>query len=409
MKVAKLIMITPSNNNKFYNMYANDDDDTFRVEYGRVGATAQIRTYPISKWDSTYRSKTKKGYIDNTELFVTENSANYKNKDKFLKTRSKEIIDVVNQLQNWANASVSENYTVSSENVTQKQVDKAQELLNEIAQFDLNSNNINEFNDMLLKFYSIVPRKMKNVNDFLLNINDSDLDKSRNDLISNEQDTLDVMTGQVKLNKAVPTDADNIDIDTDIISDAGLELEYVTDDTIINIIKDLMGQDANKFKNAYAVVNKNTQSKFDKHLKDSKNKKTELFWHGSRNENWWSIITNGLLIRPASAKYTGSMFGDGIYFADKFRKSFGYTSGRRSYWAKGNSNVAVLALYEVHVGNQKIMTRHDSNCYGLSYKIINSDGFDSVYAKPGASIMNAEYVVYQSQQSTIRYLVTVNA
>jgi hypothetical protein len=36
-------------------------------------------------------------------------------------------------------------------------------------------------------------------------------------------------------------------------------------------------------------------------------------------------MQTGLLIRPSGA-ISGSMFGDGIYFADKAQKSIGYSS-----------------------------------------------------------------------------------
>jgi poly [ADP-ribose] polymerase len=64
-------------------------------------------------------------------------------------------------------------------------------------------------------------------------------------------------------------------------------------------------------------------------------------------------MQTGLLIRPSGAVHTGSMFGDGIYFADKAQKSIGYSSLSGSHWTKGNENRAFLALFDVHVGNQK--------------------------------------------------------
>jgi len=39
-----------------------------------------------------------------------------------------------------------------------------------------------------------------------------------------------------------------------------------------------------------------------------------MFFHGSRNENWWNIIKNGLQLNP-NAKITGKMLGHGIYLA----------------------------------------------------------------------------------------------
>jgi hypothetical protein len=47
--------------------------------------------------------------------------------------------------------------------------------------------------------------------------------------------------------------------------------------------------------------------------------KERLYWHGSRNENWFNIMQTGLLIRPSGAVHTGSMFGDGIYLLIRLR------------------------------------------------------------------------------------------
>lgn len=423
-KVVKLIMVTEENNNKFYTMTDNGNG-TFTAEWGRVGATGQSQTKPIGQWDKVYREKTAKGYKDNTELFVVEGTSQADQKaaskgviKDFIASRTSAVVNIVKRLQGWAKGSIQENYTVSSEQVTKKQVDRAQSLLDEIVKFDLTTKNIPEFNKMLLEFYGIVPRKMKKVSLHLVQdtvdakkqTND-DLKKRKDAIITEEQSTLDVMAGQVLLQDNIKeTDGTAAkSVETDIIKASGLEIEEVKDAAVIKKIKDLMGGDRDKFKEAYEVKNLNTHAQYDKHVAKAKNNKQELFWHGSRNENWWSILTTGLLIRPSNAVHSGSMFGDGIYFADKFRKSYGYTSGRNSYYARGNSNEAILALYSVHVGEQKKIQKHTSDCYKLSHAVLAKTGHDSVFALGGIDLINNEYIVYQSQQSTVKYLVVVNA
>lgn len=417
-KRVKLMMVTAKNNNKFYELIDNDDG-TFTAEYGRVGSKPQSKTYPISDWDKKYNAKTKKGYKDQTELFVVENSNNEsKNIDGFNTNRSKDVISIVNKLQKWANKSIETNYTVSSENVTKKQVERAQSVIDELVAFDLNNDNIDEFNHKLLDFYTIVPRKMKSVKTHLVDssLSKDDLVDRKNNIISEEQDTLDVMAGQVKLNDD-STETNNEDTESsteepktsDIISSSGLEFEEVNDDSIINTVKSMMQNNAHKLKKVYSVVNVSTQKAFENHVKNSDNKTTELLWHGSRNENWWSIITSGLKIRPSNAVHTGSMFGDGIYFASKFQKSFGYSSGRNSYWASGNSDEATLAIYDVHTGNQKHIKKHNSSCYSLNYDKLKKEDCDSVFAHGGIDLINDEFITYHSDQTTIKYLVLVNA
>jgi len=417
MKVVKLILIEPgANNNKFYNM-TEQSDGTFLAEWGRVGNSGQSMNKPMGQWDKVYREKTGKGYKDKTELYVVESNGvsavTTTIKKDFLSSRKDAVISMVKKLQAWAKGSIKENYTVSSENVTQKQVDAAQELLNKLAVYDLKDDPADWkiFNAMLVEFYSIVPRKMGKVADHIIN-SSTDLIERKNKIVSAEQDTLDVMAGQVRLNTNTTTpvaDTTAATVETDIIKASGLEFDEVTDAVVIAKIKKLMGSNAQQFKMAYEVRNNATHTKYDSHYTKAPNKKEELFWHGSRNENWWSILTSGLLIRPSNAVHTGSMYSDGIYFASLFQKSYGYTSARNSYWVKGNSDEAVLALYKVHVGNQKVFTQHTSDCYNITYNKLNKDGYDSVHAKAGVSIRNDEFIIYQAQQCTVQYLVVVNA
>lgn len=101
------------------------------------------------------------------------------------------------------------------------------------------------------------------------------------------------------------------------------------------------------------------------------------------------------------------MFGDGIYFADKAQKSIGYSSLRGSYWTKGGDDKAFLALFDVHVGNQKEILHHTSNCYSLCQSVMDKEGYDSVFAKGGADLRNNEYIIYNGAQCTVSHLVEI--
>ena len=49
--VKYLVMVDPADNhNKFYRMIYVHGESFFHVEYGRVGARAMKRKYPISSW-----------------------------------------------------------------------------------------------------------------------------------------------------------------------------------------------------------------------------------------------------------------------------------------------------------------------------------------------------------------------
>jgi poly [ADP-ribose] polymerase len=398
LKPIKLVMVTGDNNNKFY--YMTPMGNEFEVEWGRIGVTSTKTKYPISKWNAQYNSKIKKGYKDVTE-FAKVITTKYSHKD----ISDKSIATLVDRLMKFAKKSVDENYTISSDAVTQVQITEAQDLLNSLTDVAVVGSTRELLNDLLLELYTVIPRRMTKVQYHLVQGDvktSNDLQKVRA-IIDNEQKTLDVMAGQVSMNAS-----DNIQTpDSTILDSLGITIELATDDDI-NTVKKLMGSDNREFRAAYCVGHAMTRDKFAKYVNNAKNKKIELFWHGSRNENWVSILQTGLKIRPANAILSGAMFGNGIYYADKYRKSANYTSLSGSYWAKGNQKVAYLALLDVHVGKQYEVTRHSHEFYKFTEQVLQQKGnYNSVFAKGGYDLINNEYIVYSETQSTIKYLVEV--
>lgn len=51
-----------------------------------------------------------------------------------------------------------------------------------------------------------------------------------------------------------------------------------------------------------------------------------MLYHGSMVSNFIGILSQGLRIAPPEAPSTGYMFGKGVYFADTFQKSYGYSA-----------------------------------------------------------------------------------
>jgi poly [ADP-ribose] polymerase len=397
-------MVTADNNNKYYEMKENADGLTFTVTYGRVGATATTQTYPIKEWDKKYREKVNKGYKDQTHLF-----AETKDDIKLADIEDEEVERLINELIRYANKSISNNYNVTAEQVTRKQVSEAQRILDElVAKIQMNMD-IHSFNRLLLDLYQVIPRRMSHVNNHLAKSSATQdaLDEIEKKL-SEEQATLDVMRGQVEVNEKKKEALEESTKQINLLEAMGLEIETVTDTATINMIKNLMQDDAPKFARAYRVKNLKSQKSFETFLEKKENKTLELFWHGSRNENWISILETGLVLRPANAVITGKMFGYGLYFADKFRKSLNYTSLRGSYWTSGSADKGFLALYDVHVGRAFHIKHHQSWCYELTEENLKKKGnYDSLFAEGGADLKNNEYIVYNQAQCTVRYLVEV--
>lgn len=396
----QLIMVTENNNNKFYNM--TEEGSQIRIEYGRVGAAVRTCYKSISQWDKIYREKTGKGYKDITSL-----KSELKIKSDYKQIENIETRYIVDLLLSRSRQCIANNYRVSYTEVTQIQIDEAQRIIDELTTMQSStaiSNWFNDFNKSLLKLYTVIPRKMTHVNDHLMQINASYEDFQRK--ICKEQDLLDTMATQVNQNKVLEN---NTGKDITILEANNIEIVPVVEAADLEIIKYKLGDNANQFVQAWKVVNKNTQERFNSNRSSLIDPviRTHLLWHGSRTENWWSIISNGLIIRPSNAVYTGSMFGDGLYFASKAQKSIGYTSLSSSYWARGNDNKAYLALYDVQTGKQYHIEKHTSECYSLNKKTVNEKGYDSVFAHKGADLRNDEFIVYDSAQATITYLVEI--
>lgn len=396
-KVANLIMVTAANNNKYYNMV--EENSEIIVTYGRVDATEQHARYPLSKWDSLLKSKIKKGYKDVTELRIVD-----KEVVDFQTIGDNAINQIVTELQALANKSVQANYTVSSDSVTQKQVEEAQILLDKLAQLSSLSEKkltVSDFNDLLIGLYQVIPRRMSRVQDHLWHSG-----KDAEHMVAREQATLDVLKGQVRV--ATVKKTTKADDKKTILEAMGLEIVPATKEDI-EVIKKELGEISDKFRRAFKVVNKRTQERFDKYIKKAKVKKHRLFWHSSRNENWWNILDSGLILRPTNAVITGKMFGYGLYFADKARKSYGYTSCRGSYWARGSSSKGFMALYDVHLGNTLTKSKHERWMYDLTEKNLRKHGdYDSLTALGGADLRNNEFIIYNEEQCTVKYLVELD-
>jgi poly [ADP-ribose] polymerase len=393
-----LVMVTADeNHNKFYRMIP--DGNNFTVEYGRVGNDYFATTsYPISMWDKKLNEKLRKGYIDQTRLVATPVIKS--NEKKYADITNKSIASIISRLQSLARQAIADNYTVSSSKVTQTMIDEAQDLIDR-----LNSTNgdKNRFNGVLVDLFRTIPRKMDKVVNYLAY---SDRDFSR--ILQREQDLLDVMRGQVVQQDLGVDEEDNTaEAKQTLLETLGLQIfEIGKEDKsiIINKLENL----GTKFSNAWIVTNIKTQKNFDEFVLKNNIKNKQLFWHGSRNENWWSILQMGLVLRP-NAITTGKMFGDGIYFAPLAQKSFGYTSYSGSYWARGNSNLAYMSLFNV--------------AYGIPYDVYNW-GYDNYFnyeklqrAKAGANCLHAhagqilrndEVVIYKENQITIKYLVELS-
>ena len=396
-----LIMVTTANNNKYYNLFP--EGNQFRVEYGRVDATKTTAYYPMSKWDTQIKSKLKKGYQDVTDLKkdLVEEISSTNPESPYKEIENAAVKAIVEKLQSLARETINKNYTVKASAVTQDMVDAAQKIIDELAN---NSTTIDEFNANLLKLFTVIPRKMGDVRNYL-----ADTTEDFSKIITKEQDLLDVMRGQIYVKPEIEPTVTVEKKQQTILEELGLVIEEATRDDIA-LIKTLMKESADKFRKAWRVTNLKTQERFDKFVNANDIKDKRLLFHGSRSENFWSIIKTGLVLRPTNAVITGKMFGYGVYYAPKCAKSIGYTSLSGSYWARGGNNTAYMALFDVAYGTPYDVYNFDSKYYNLDYNKLQQfkSGANCLHAHADKGMLrNDEIVVYKEDQMTIKYLIEI--
>jgi hypothetical protein len=132
---------------------------------------------------------------------------------------------------------------------------------------------------------------------------------------------------------------------------------------------------------------------------------TSLLFHGTRSVNVPGILRENLRLpkQLVGVVITGAMFGPGIYWADDWKKSAGYTSLRGSYWSSGDGSVknrdAFMFAGDVVLGNPYVAPY--SGGYTSPPK-----GHHSVYGKAGKSgVQNNEFIIYDTKQYQLRYLI----
>lgn len=386
-----------TNNNKYYDMIPAGA--AWTASFGRVGAAPQKRSYPYSQWNAKYHEKLRKGYVDRTCLVQDLIAAPPSPGDGYAPIADAEIAEIVALLRGMASRAVAENYTVAANQVTAAMVEEAQSVLTQLVSLD----DLNAFNRALAELYGVIPRKMQSVRDHLA--------KDRSEfggIIRREQDLLDVMRGQIYVPKPVASEEAPPGGQT-ILEASGLVFRHATEEDLLKI-KSALGSCAGQFKRAWRVSNLRTQAAFDDCVTQG-SIATKLLWHGSRNENWWSILNAGLALKPTSAVITGKMFGYGIYFASKARKALGYTSLSGSYWARGSAKHAFMGLYEVAYGKPYDVYSFSPQFDSFNWHALQSacPGASCLHAHEGSMLRNDEIIVYRECQTTVKYLVELGA
>lgn len=403
-----ILVDADQNKNEFYKM-SDMGGGEWSATYGRVGekqgrsrVTRNVvvpKSYPDYMFGIKLMEKCSKGYQDKSAchgLTVLRK----KNPDVPVSgIENKRVAELIEKLMAYAQNVIAKNYTVSFTDVTPEMIKQANVELGCMRA----SRTLAEFNEHLLSLMHIIPRKIDGRGDAgVKRMLASDV-SGYADILVRETDLLGIMEGQIVMNRETKQD-DNI------LDKMGLTVEEATPKEIELVKKHLNDSLKPKLRQVFSVSNLNTQSRFEAY-QNSNNRKgaTKLFWHGSRNANWFSILQKGLMLNP-DAVITGKMFGNGIYFAPSAMKSWGYTSAGK--WNGESSNEVYMALYETAYGLPYEVDTYAGNWNGYSYKRLQAEhpGCSCVHAKKNRGMLyDDEVIFYREDQITIRYICTFNA
>jgi poly [ADP-ribose] polymerase len=132
---------------------------------------------------------------------------------------------------------------------------------------------------------------------------------------------------------------------------------------------------------------------------------TALLFHGTRSVKVRGILKEALRLpkQLVGVVITGAMFGPGLYFADDWKKSAGYTSLTNSYWSRGSGGIghrgAFMFAADVVLGKPFVAPQ----AHGYTAP---PGGHHSVFGKAGHSgVQNNEFIVFDAKQHRLRYLI----
>lgn len=389
-----------TNANKAYVVIVSEDGCSFTAHYGRMGGDGlpvRHTTYGIEQYDKIVNKRIEHGY---REVGRTSKKREDDGDALFRGITDRHVERVLRLLVESSGRHFDGNYSVGVASITTEMVDEAQRLLDRVA----NSHGLRECNDNLTRLFEVIPRRMARVGDYLAK---SPRDIGR--IVETEQTNIDVVRAQLKTS-GMDDDNDDAPSDANILDRLGITMRYADVDTMRRVRRTLDGGLHERIDCVFEVGNAKTRKAFDEWRHNHGLPRTKMLWHGSRNENWASILSDGLVLHPR-AKVTGKMFGSGIYFATSAKKSYNYTSANGSYWAGGKSDTGLMAMFECSYGNPYDVRSNAgfTNSFGYDNLRRKRGGYDCVHAHAGEALRNDEIVFYRPEQTDIRYLVTFKA
>lgn len=401
------------NSNKFYRIILQTNKNgQWRIytNYGRVKDVTQIynsigkeecRNYEQSEIDARkdFKSliKTKlrpsSGYvlieIDNNTVFDKG-----KNKRKALNNinLNYRVYQFITQIYEEATTTLRKTILTPLGKLSKNQIDKAGSILKDIKSL-VECNVSKDSNDMIElsnKFYSLVPHVMER------NIDTNYYIISNINKIREKQELLTLMSDVEGVQSFLEASAYEKYLAT------GAKIELLSKDNLEwKRIEKYIQNTKSKYHNIKLHINNifAIRIKGEEKFNSKKIDNIQELFHGSRNANVLGILQKGLLIKPSNIPTAGSMFGNGLYFADQSSKSTQYCCK----FANNKYDNSFLFLADVALGKVK-------KC-DIAQPFLDKAprGYQSVEGIKGRQLLHNEYIIYDTNQVKLKYIVDFTA
>jgi|JI9StandDraft_1071089.scaffolds.fasta_scaffold228563_1 hypothetical protein len=189
--------------------------------------------------------------------------------------------------------------------------------------------------------------------------------------------------------------------------------------------------------NIFAVERMHERENFQTWKEKTENGSNMLLWHGTKAENVVGILQTGFRIAPSDAQHTGAMFGEGVYFADIFNKAYQYSQSNNfnHFGSKQAKKPAkrYIFLCEVALGTMKVLYQAEqvkklpnkTHQSVMGFGKVGPNKEENIFLPNGCvvpigkiieneqpklppnvwwSLQHNEYVVYDTTQIKVRYL-----
>lgn len=385
-------------NYKFYQLHQLSDGSV-TAYYGRIGqssgfgAKREIRD-PMPSWMFEVRKaeKLSKGYVDQTDTYLGgEVSVSDGCTSRHEPNREDNLY---NLLLAFAEHRVMQSL-VQGTKVSTEQVKASRSLIDSMGGADT----LESFNELLLKLMQVSPRNVPSVQRELA---DSTSDYGR--ILDREESLLAAM-------EAVASDKDSRKerkARPDRFAENGIAVREADERERGKVMSCIPQSLKHRVRRIWHIDPMRQRKRHEAYRAEHNigADGVKLMWHGSRNENWCSIVEKSLMLNP-NAQITGKMFGYGIYFGydelgNGALKSWNYTSARGTYWAHGRSDTAFMGLYECAYGTP----HYPSRARQFTARELNDLGANCVHAKGSTcGLAHDEVVFFDEAAVCLAYLV----